>query len=193
MGWIIKTVLGIIIPVVMQLSVVSMVETTPDSAVKDFFDGLSTGDSKVTERYMDNSYINTLINVKGKEKTVDCMYDALFKNFSYSIDDIAEKDDLAVAKVTITCNDFTKVSKNYDKASYKYLTDNLYKDKVADKAWLSEKCFSLYVDQIEKAAEKEPSEKVIYVPLEDNGSYGWNIIIDDEMMKTVLGGLKFPE
>lgn len=193
MGIMIKGILSIIITAVMQLSVINMVESTPEDAVRDFFDGLGTGDSKVTERYMENEYVNTLINVKADEKTADRMYRALFRNFTYDIEDVAVKDDLAVAKVAITCNDFTKVRKNYDKASYNYVVDNLYKDRMADKSWLSSKCFSIYVKQIEKAAEKEPDETVIYVPLEDNGSYGWNIILDDEMMKTILGGLKFPE
>lgn len=190
---IVKGILGIMIPLVMQLGVINMVETTPDAAVKDFLDGLRTGSSKVTERYMENEYVNTLINVKGDEETVDRMYGALFRNFEYTIDDVAEKDDLAVAKVSIKCNDFTKVRKAYDKASCKYVTEHLYDEKIADKSWLNDKCFEIYVKQIENAADKEPSETVIYMPLEDNGSYGWNVIIDDELMKTILGGLKFPE
>lgn len=193
MGIVIKGILSIIISMVMQLSVINMVESTPEDAVRDFFDGLAAGDSKVTERYMENDYVNTLINVKTDEKTADRMYKALFRNFTYDIADVAVKDDLAVAKVNITCNDFTKVRKNYDKAAYKYVVDNLYKDKMADKSWLSSKCFGIYVKQIEKASEKDPQTAVLYVPLEDNGSYGWNIILDDEMMKTMLGGLNFPQ
>ena len=81
MGIMIKGILSIIITAVMQLSVINMVESTPEDAVRDFFDGLGTGDSKVTERYMENEYVNTLINVKADEKTADRMYRALLQEF----------------------------------------------------------------------------------------------------------------
>lgn len=190
---IVKTVVSILIPLLMQFSIINMVETTPRDAVTDFMNGLRTGDSSLTERYMDNEYVNLLVNVKGREKTVKRMYEALFSNFSFSIDKIATKNDVAVAKLTITANDFSGVMKSYDKASYKYVVKNLYREKMSDKEWLNERCFEIYVKQIEKAAKGEPSETVVYVPLIDNGYYGWNVLLTDAMMRSILGGLKIPE
>ena len=189
---IIKVIMSILIPMFMQFSTVNLVETTPKDAVSDFMDGLKNADRQTIERYMNNEYVNLLVNVKGDEATVEKMYGALFKNFSYKIDKIANKNDVAVAKVTVVSNDFSNVRKAYDEASYNYVMDNLYKDKIADKEWLSEKCFEIYVGQIEKAATGETSETVIYIPLVDNGYYGWNILLNDALMQSILGGLKMP-
>ena len=189
---IIKVIMSILIPMFMQFSTVNLVETTPKDAVSDFMDGLKNADRQTIERYMNNEYVNLLVNVKGNEETVEKMYEALFKNFSYKIDKIAKKNDVAVAKVTVISNDFSNVRKAYEKASYDYVMDNLYKDKIADKEWLNEKCFEIYVSRIEKAATGETSETVIYIPLADNGYYGWNILLNDTMMQSILGGLKMP-
>lgn len=189
---IIKVIMSILIPMLMQFSTINLVETTPKDAVSDFMDGLKNADRQTIERYMNNEYVNLLVNVKGDEETVERMYKALFKNFSYKIDKIAKKNDVAVAKVTVISNDFSNVRKAYDKVSYDYVMNNLYKDKIADKEWLNEKCFEIYVSRIERAATGETSETVIYIPLVDNGHYGWNILLNDTLMQSILGGLKMP-
>ena len=190
---IVKVIMSVLIPMLMQFGTVNLVETTPGDAVSDFMDGLKTADRQTIERYMNNEYVNLLVNVKGDEKVVERMYGALFKNFSYKVDKIARKNDVAVAKVTVVSNDFSNVREAYDKASYDYIIDNLYKDKTADKEWLSEKCFEIYVSCIEKAADGKTSETIIYIPLADNGYYGWNILLSDTLMQSMLGGLKMPE
>ena len=99
-----------IVTVLLQGSVANIVSTTPEDAAKDFLEGLKNNEPQVMEKYMDNSYINFICNVEGDEGVVDRMDDALFQNFSYEVDKVAAKDDVAVAKVTVTCNDFSQVS-----------------------------------------------------------------------------------
>lgn len=130
----------------------------PEDAAKDFLEGLKNNEPQVMEKYMDNSYINFICNVEGDEGVVDRMDDALFQNFSYEVDKVAAKDDVAVAKVTVTCNDFSQVSAAYDKAAYDFIKSNLYTDEVADKTALNAKCLDLYVQQIEAASSGETAE-----------------------------------
>ena len=99
-----------IVTVLLQGGVANIVSTTPEDAAKDFLEGLKNNEPQVMEKYMDNSYINFICNVEGDEGVVDRMDDALFQNFSYEVDKVAAKDDVAVAKVTVTCNDFSQVS-----------------------------------------------------------------------------------
>ena len=105
---------------------------------------------------------------------------------------VVSKDDVAVAKVTVTCNDFSQVSAAYDKAAYEFIKSNLYTDEVADKTALNAKCLDLYVQQIEAASSGETAETVIYLPMVDNGYYGWDVLLSDELMQTMLGGLQMP-
>lgn len=181
-----------IVTVLLQGGVANIVSTTPEDAAKDFLEGLKNNEPQVMEKYMDNSYINFICNVEGDEGVVDRMDDALFQNFSYEVDKVAAKDDVAVAKVTVTCNDFSQVSATYDKAAYDFIKSNLYTDEVADKTALNAKCLDLYVQQIEAASSGETAETVIYLPMVDNGYYGWDVLLSDELMQTMLGGLQMP-
>ena len=36
-------------------------------------------------------------------------------------------------------------------------------------------------------------KKEIFIPMEDNGYYGWKILLNDEIMKTLVGGLELPD
>lgn len=193
MQYIVKLILTAIIPVLMQVGVINTVSSTPQEAVNTMMDGLKTCNEQELEKYMDNTYVNLLMNLQGDEKVVDRMYAALFENFQYEIVEIAQKNDVAVAKVAITGNDFHKVLKAYDKSSYDYVMKNLYTEDIADKKKLNGKCLDLYVKEIEKAAKKEPVEETIFIPLADNGSYGWNVLLSDELMKEILGDLALPE
>ena len=92
----------------------------------------------------------------------------------------------------MTCNDFSQVSAAYDKAAYDFIKSNLYTDEVADKTALNAKCLDLYVQQIEAASSGETAETVIYLPMVDNGFYGWDVLLSDELMQTMLGGLQMP-
>ncbi|MFQ7472862.1 MAG: hypothetical protein ACLRLX_01490, partial [Anaerovoracaceae bacterium] len=74
-----------------------------------------------------------------------------------------------------------------------YITDNLYSDDIGDKDALNAECLDIYVQQIEKAANREASlETVVYIPMADDGYYGWNLLLSDEVMKILLGGLEIP-
>lgn len=193
MQFLIKGILSAIIMVFLQGGVANIVSTTPEDAAGDFLDGLKAGETQVMEKYMDNSYINFICNVEGDEGVVDRMDDALFQNFSYKVDKVATKDDVAVAKVIVTCNDFSQVSAAYDKAAYDFIKSNLYTNEVADKTALNAKCLDLYVQQIEAAAASDQTaETVIYLPMVDNGYYGWDVLLSDELMQTMLGGLQMP-
>lgn len=193
MQHILKTVITLLISLMMQSGVVNLISTTPHDAVSDFMDGLKNRDSSVMEKYMDDSYVNFITNVQGDEAVVERMNEALFKNFSYKIEKIKTKDDVAVAKVSITSGDFSSVLSGYESASYKYITDNLQSDEIADKNYLNAKCLEIYVQQVEAAADSGTVlETVVYVPMIDDGYYGWNIIMTDDLMKTVLGNLQMP-
>ena len=175
MQFLLKGIISMIVTVLLQGGVASIVSTTPDDAAEDFLAGLKAGESQVMEKYMDNSYINFICNVEGDQGVVDRMDDALFQNFNYKIDKVATKDDVAVARVTVTCNDFSQVSAAYDKAAYDFI-----------------KCLDLYVQQIEAASSGQTAETVIYLPMVDNGYYGWDVLLSDELMQSMLGGLQMP-
>ena len=193
MQHILKTVITLLISLMMQSGVVNLISTTPHDAVSDFMDGLKNRDSSVMEKYMDDSYVNFITNVQGDEAVIERMNEALFRNFSYKIEKIKTKDNVAVAKVSITSGDFSNVLSGYESASYKYITDNLQSDEIADKNYLNAKCLEIYVQQVEAAADSGTVlETVVYVPMIDDGYYGWNIIMTDDLMKTVLGNLQMP-
>ena len=193
MQHILKTVITLLISLLMQSGVVNLISTTPHDAVSDFMDGLKNRDSSVMEKYMDDSYVNFITNVQGDDAVVERMNEALFRNFSNKIEKIKTKDDVAVAKVSITSGDFSNVLSGYESASYEYITDNLQSDEIADKDYLNAKCLEIYVEQVEAAADSGTVlETVVYIPMIDDGYYGWNIIMTDDLMKTVLGNLQMP-
>ena len=193
MQHILKTVITLLISMLMQSGAVNMISTTPEDAVSSFMDGLKNRDSSIMEKYMDDSYVNFISNVQGDDVTVERMNEALFRNFSYKIVKIRTKNDVAVAKVSITSGDFSNVLSGYESASYKYIADNLQSDEIAHKDYLNAKCLEIYVQQVEAAADSGAVlETVVYVPMVDDGYYGWNIIMTDDLMKTVLGNLQIP-
>lgn len=193
MYYIVKTIAAIIIPMIMHTGFFNLVSVTPDEAVQDFLQGLKTQESHVMDKYMDNAYVNFLNNVQGDEEVIDRMNEALFSSFSYEVEKVKQKDDVAVARVVVTSADFSGVLKAYDKASYKYVMKNLYTEEIGKKKYLSAQCLDIYVKQIEKAAQRGRTiETVVFVPMVDDGYYGWNIIMTDELMKSVLGNLEVP-
>lgn len=193
MVYMVKTIVALLITVVMQTCAVDMVSSTPAEAAEDFLKALKKQDPKVMEQYMDNEYVNFLCNTEGDSKTINKMNDALFQNFTYQVEKVKQKDGSAVARVVVTSCDFSKVMDAYEKESYDYIMDNLYEKEIGDKEALEAKCLEIYVAQIEKAAEKNKTvENVVFIPMTDNGHYGWNIIMTDELMQSVLGNLEMP-
>ena len=193
MYFVMKIIATVVISVMMQAGTESIVATTPREAVLDFMEGLENRDTYVMEKYMDDSYVNFITNVQGDEAVVDRMNDALFSGFTYKIEDMAVKNDVAVAKVTITSCDFSGVLDAYNTVSYQYVVDNLYTDEIADKDWLNAQCLELYVEQVEEAAAVGATmETTVFIPMVDDGFYGWNIIMTDGLMSSVLGNLQIP-
>jgi len=104
-----------------------------------------------------------------------------------------EKNDVAVVKITVKTNDFSKVDDAYEDAAYKYIMDNLGTDKVSDTEKLNAKCVELYVKQFEKAAKGEADkETTAFVTMISDRHHGWNVILTDELMKAVLGDVDLP-
>ena len=193
MYFVMKIIATVVISVMMQAGTESIVATTPREAVLDFMEGIENRDTYVMEKYMDDSYVNFITNVQGDEAVVERMNDALFSGFTYKIEDMAVKNDVAVAKVTITSCDFSGVLDAYNTVSYQYVVDNLYTDEIADKDWLNAQCLELYVKQVEEAAAVGATmETTVFIPMVDDGFYGWNIIMTDGLMSSVLGNLQIP-
>ena len=193
MYFVMKIIATVVISVMMQAGTESIVATTPREAVLAFMEGLENRDTYVMEKYMDDSYVNFITNVQGDEAVVERMNDALFSGFTYKIEDMAVKNDVAVAKVTITSCDFSGVLDAYNTVSYQYVVDNLYTDEIADKDWLNAQCLELYVEQVEEAAAVGATmETTVFIPMVDDGFYGWNIIMTDGLMSSVLGNLQIP-
>ena len=190
----IRAVTAILIAILIQGGISGAVETTPDEEVADFMAGLMANDSQVIERYMDNEYINFLANIDTDEETKARMNKALFKNLKYEIEDSVQKGGAAVVEIRLHTNDFSDVLQKYNDASYEYVMNNLYDDKVTNKKQLSKKCLDIYVDQIEKDAKKETSlEKKIYLPMIEDGYGGWKLLLNKGIMKNIMGKLAIPK
>lgn len=194
MQHIISVIATILITFTMQSSIAGIVMTTPQEATQDFLSGLKAGDEQTLEKYMDNTYVNFICNIEGDEAVVDRMNEALFKNFSYEIEQIEERNNVAVAKVIVKSSDFSDVMSAYSDVSYDYIMENLYEDSIADKDALNAKCLEIYVEQIEKAADSDAVvENTVFVPMIENEYYGWDIVMTDEFMMSVLGNLGMPK
>lgn len=193
MSGIINTILSVIIAVSVSTGAANIAETTPEEAMADFFHGISSGDKQLTQSYIDNQYVNFLENVKGSDEEMEILEAAVFGNLKYEVTETRTKGTVAVSRVKITNKDFSKVMDDYEKASYKYVMDNLYDESAIQKEKLNVECVDIYVEQIKKAAETDSVyEKEILVPMEDDGYSGWRIVLSDEIMQATMGGLELP-
>lgn len=190
---IITSILTIIITGIMQMSTVGATAVTPEDAASEFMEGLRAGEDTVVTKYVENDYVNLLENT-GDQETTDRLYEGLFGAFAYEITGSATKNDVAVVKLVVSNRDFSKVREDYDEAAYKYISSNLYDENVTDKKKLSKQCLDIYLDTIGEASEKgKVREKTIFLPMKSNGYYGWEVLIDDDIMQDILGGLRIPE
>ena len=193
MLYFIKLIMTVLITAVMNLSMVNLATTTPQEAAAEFMDGLKKQKTQEMEKYIDNAYINFLCNSQGDEKMIGRMQTAVFSNFSYEVTDVKQKNDVAVAKVVVKNSDMSSVQDDYDEAAYEYIMENLYSEDIEDKEKLADKCLELYVTELEEAAGEEADfEATVFVPMTDNGYYGWNVIISDELIQPILGNLEIP-
>lgn len=193
MSEIISGIIALILSASLSLGVSTSMETKPQEAVNEFLAGVTSNDPAVMEMYLDNEYVNFLENVKGDEELVADMNDAIFKNLSYEVEGVKSKGNVAVAKVKVKTNDFSNVMDKYEDASYDYVLNNLYDDKITDKKNLNKECFRIYVEQIEKIAKKKPKhEEEIFIALSGDGYGGWNVDLTNEVMEALMGGLEIP-
>ena len=194
MGAILNLIFSVIIAMSMHSSTMEATQVDPQQVADECMKGIKTMQEETLDRCAGNTYVNFMVNLEGDEETVERMQQALLSNFDYRIEEVLERDDLAVAKVTITQCDFSKVLKKYRKTSYDYVTDHLYDENITDKDWLNDKCLDIYVSQIEKVAKAgKTHEETIYLPLTSDGYNGWNAVLDDENMKKIIGDLSIPE
>lgn len=193
MGSFLTSIFSIIMALIMQTSTMGTAAVSPEDAATEFMEGLSAGNDQVVVKYMENDYVNLLENT-GNDKTTDRLYKGLFRNFGYEITDSASKNDVAVVKMTVTNSDFSNVEEDFNEAAYQYITGNLYDEDVTNKKKLSKECLDIYIEQIEKTAEEgKTKDKTIFLPMRSNGYYGWEVLVDDKIMKRILGGLKIPK
>ena len=193
MSGIINTIVSLLVAVFVTGGVSNIAQETPREAVNEFFTGLTEGNSQTYELYMDNSYINLIANSGMSDEDASRLHEALFKGLKWNITDSAERENIAVCKVTLTNGDFSRVLESYEKDSHDYVMDNLYEDKVTDKDQLAAACLDIYLDCLEAAADKDESvESEIFIPLESDGFSGWRVIPDDTIMKAAAGGLVLP-
>ena len=193
MNGLIGKIVSLLIAAAISGGASAMSDVEPWDAADAFFHDLAGGDKQTTMTYMDNRYVNFLENIKGTDEEMDRLETALFRNFSYELNECATKGKVAVVKTTVRNCDFSGVMDGYKQASYEYVTDNLYSDDVIDKEKLNKKCLDMYLDQIEKTAEGKPTyEAVIFLPMEQDGYGGWRIVLSDEIMKQILGELEIP-
>ena len=194
MGAILNLIFSVIIAMSMHSSTMEATQVDPQQVADECMNGIKTLQEETLDRYAGNTYVNFIVNLEGNDETVSRMQEALLKNFDYRIEAVEERDDLAVAKITVTQCDFSKVLKKYKKRSYDYVTEHLYDENITDKDWLNEKCLDIYVSQIEKVAKAgKTHEETIYLPLTSDGYNGWNAILEDDNMKTIIGDLSIPE
>lgn len=194
MGAILNLIFSVIIAMSMQSSTTEATQVDPQQVADECMNGIKTLQEETLDRYAGNTYVNFIVNLEGDDETVARMQKALLKNFDYKVEAVEERDDLAVAKITVTQCDFSKVLKKYKKKSYDYVTEHLYDENITDKDWLNEKCLDIYVSQIEKVAKAgKTHEETIYLPLTSDGYNGWNAILEDDNMKAIIGDLSIPE
>lgn len=188
-----SSIVTTLLTVYMSLGGTAAASVPPEETAAEFLDGLSAGNATVLEQYVDNTYVNFLVNSEGDDEELDKMRGAIFRNFSYEITDSAAKGDVAVVQVQLKTDDFSAVLEDYTKDSYKYVSGNLYSDTVTDKDKLAAKCLDIYVSDLEKAAGDEPDlDTELYLPLISDGYGQWNLKLDDDIMKSLLGGLQLP-
>ena len=193
MNGLIGTIVSVLIATAISGGASAMSESEPWEAADAFLRDLAGGEQQTVMMYMDNRYVNVLENVTGTDEEMDRMEEALFRNFSYEMIDSAAKGSVAVVEVKVRNCDFSGIMDDYQKASYQYVTDNLYSEDVVNKEKLNKKCLDLYLDQIEKTASGEPTyENVVYLPMEEDGYGGWRMILNDEIMQSILGELEIP-
>ena len=194
MGAILNLIFSVIIAMSMHSSTMEATQVDPQQVADECMNGIKTLQEETLDRYAGNTYVNFIVNLEGDDETVARMQKALLKNFDYKVEAVEERDDLAVAKITVTQCDFSKVLKKYKKRSYDYVTEHLYDENITDKDWLNEKCLDIYVSQIEKVAKAgKTHEETIYLPLTSDGYNGWNAILEDDNMKAIIGDLSIPE
>lgn len=168
--------------------------TEPEEIVTDFFQGLKTKNEDTLILYTKNEDINMLLHSKGNDKTLDQLYQCLFKNFSYKIlsTEKKENDTEAVVKAEVSNTDFSKVLEKYQEEAYAYMEDNLYSGDLSKKK-LNAKCLSIFTAQVEKASEsKEVNKETVSINLKKNDNYSWDMELTEELMEIFMGGLIIP-
>lgn len=193
MNGIISAIISLFMALSISGGMSNLGEESPQEAVDDFLNGLSSGDQQLYQLYADNSYVNFIGNTNCSDEDAKRLEEAVFANLDWKVTDSAVREGIAVCKLTVSNTDLSRVLKNYEKESHDYVMENLYDEKVTDKDTLSQACLDMYLGQLEKAAGGDAIRTVeIFIPMEADGYNGWRVILDEEIMKAITGGLVLP-
>ena len=183
-----KKKLAIILAVLALLSFCACTFEKPEEKASAFLDAVKNQDNEILSGYVDNEYVNLMVNAKGDEKVLKEIKTALFKNMSYEITASEETDEGTVLTVKVTNLDFSNVIKDYDAQSYSYIIDNLYSGSL-DRKKLNGKCLDILNKAVKQAVkEKKKFSREVKVTLTENDHHAYDLKVDNKLMDALSGG-----
>lgn len=184
-----KKKLLIMITLLMLFSLASCTFEKPEDKAAAFLDAVKTDNTEVLKGYVDNKYVNILVNATGDKKTLAAIKKGIFKNLEYSVSAAEKNEDGSVTlKVKVKNLDFSEVMKDYDAESYSYVIDNLYAGKL-NRKHLNEKSLKILLKAVKEALkEKKKYSKEVVVTLKENDHNAYDLIVTDKLMDALSGG-----
>ncbi len=184
-----KKKLLIMITLLMLFSLASCTFEKPEDKAAAFLDAVKTDNTEVLKGYVDNKYVNILVNATGDKKTLAAIKKGIFKNLEYSVSAAEKNEDGSVTlKVNVKNLDFSEVMKDYDAESYSYVIDNLYAGKL-NRKHLNEKSLKILLKAVKEALkEKKKYSKEVVVTLKENDHNAYDLIVTDKLMDALSGG-----
>lgn len=161
----------------------------PKEEVNQFFNALQTKDQQTLAKYANSPYISILFNSTGGDpKTLETIYENLFKNLSYEIVSTKENKENTIIQLKITNANFKTSFTNYSKKSYDYLMKNLYTNKVTKEQ--SEKaCLQIFANEIQLTAKTgKKITTTVEITLTKHQD-GYQIELTEKFADAVSGGL----
>ena len=184
-----KKKITLLMIILMLLSLAACTFEKPEDKVTKFLDGVKTSDTEILKGYVDNKYVNLLVNAKGDPKVISAVRKTLFKNLKYEIVSSEKKDGKTVVKVKISNTNFKNVIKDYDSESYSYIIDNLYSGSLNRKN-LNAKCLKILLKSVkESLKENKKYTKEVDVELVENDHNAYDLKVTNKLMDAVTGGL----
>ncbi len=184
-------IVSIIISILASLGMSNIAESTAQDAAVQFLDDMSQGKSEIIEEYEENEYVNYLENILAENESTAGIRDIIYDSLDYEVIETASKNKVAVAKVKIINKDYSKVLEQYEKDSHDFLKKNLYEEDITNKDKLNQRCVEIYAEEVADAANADKNiEREIFIPMEMEGLNSWHIMLNDEVMKALVGNLE---